>query len=55
MFHTACLQFGIPHAYVEEDGSHNWAFWDRHVKRFLKAVLGEPAGPIVGHRHPPFF
>lgn len=43
MFHTACQQLGITHEYVEEDGEHDWHFWDRHVKRFLRTVLSEPA------------
>lgn len=43
MFHAACQQLGVPHDYVEEDGKHDWHFWDRHIKRFLNRVLGEPA------------
>jgi len=43
MFHAACQRLGVPHAYVEEDGEHNWHFWDRHIKRFLRSVLGEPS------------
>jgi putative tributyrin esterase len=42
MFNAACQQFGIPLDYCEEDGKHDWHFWDRHIKRFLKIVLGEP-------------
>ncbi len=41
-FHAACQQRDIPIDYVEEDGKHDWYFWDRHIKRFLSLVLGEP-------------
>ncbi len=42
MFYAACQQFGVPVDYCEEDGCHDWYFWDKHIKRFLKLVLGEP-------------
>ena len=42
VFRDACQQLAIPLDYCEEDGKHDWYFWDRHIKRFLKLVLGEP-------------
>lgn len=44
MFNAACQSMGIPLDYIEEDGKHDWHFWDRHIKRFLKKVLGDPPG-----------
>ncbi len=41
-FHAACQQRDIPIDYVEEDGKHDWYFWDRHIKRFLRLAPGEP-------------
>jgi putative tributyrin esterase len=35
-------KLGIPVDYYEEDAMHDWLFWDPQVRRFLKAVLGEP-------------
>lgn len=37
-----CKQLGIPVDYFEEDGKHDWYFWDRQVKRFLEKTLGSP-------------
>ena len=42
MFHATCQQLGIPVDYLEEDGKHDWFFWDRHIKLFLEKVLGAP-------------
>jgi S-formylglutathione hydrolase FrmB len=36
---------GIPVDYYEEDARHDWLFWDPQIRRFLKAVLGEPPQP----------
>jgi len=33
---------GIEVEYHEEDGAHDWFFWDAQIRRFLAAVLGEP-------------
>jgi S-formylglutathione hydrolase FrmB len=41
MFAAACQQLGVPVDYHEEDGRHDWYFWDAQIKRFLKAVLGD--------------
>ena len=40
MFHAACQSLGIQSEYHEEDGGHNWFFWDGQIRRFLAAVLG---------------
>lgn len=39
---AALNQLGIPVDYYEEDARHDWFFWDPQIRRFLKAVLGEP-------------
>lgn len=41
LFAAACQQLGVPVDYHEEDGRHDWYFWDTQIKRFLKAVLGD--------------
>jgi putative tributyrin esterase len=41
LFAGACQQMGVPVDYHEEDGKHDWYFWDAQIKRFLKAVLGD--------------
>lgn len=38
-FMTACRAQGISVDYHEEDGQHNWLFWDRQIQRFLAAEL----------------
>jgi S-formylglutathione hydrolase FrmB len=40
MFHAACQSLGLPAEYHEEDGGHDWFFWDGQIRRFLAAVLG---------------
>ena len=40
MFHQACQAHGIPSEYHEEDGAHDWFFWDGQIRRFLASVLG---------------
>jgi S-formylglutathione hydrolase FrmB len=40
MFHAACQSFGVASEYHEEDGAHDWFFWDGQIRRFLSAVLG---------------
>jgi len=40
MFHAACQSLGVSAEYHEEDGGHDWFFWDRQIRRFLAAVLG---------------
>ena len=39
---AALGELGIPVDYYEEDARHDWLFWDPQIRRFLKAVLGEP-------------
>jgi len=38
-FHAACQSLGLHAEYHEEDGSHDWFFWDTQIRRFLAAVL----------------
>jgi putative tributyrin esterase len=40
MFHAACQSLGVQSDYHEEDGGHNWFFWDGQIRRFLATVLG---------------
>jgi putative tributyrin esterase len=35
----ACLRFGIPLEYYEEDAAHEWAFWDSEIRHFLALAL----------------
>jgi S-formylglutathione hydrolase FrmB len=44
MFFGAAQQMGVPVHYEEEDGEHNWPFWDKYIQRFLAWALGEPEG-----------
>jgi putative tributyrin esterase len=44
-FHTACQALGVHSEYHEEDGAHDWFFWDRQIRRFLAAVLGPVPTP----------
>lgn len=38
-FRAACQAHGIEVDYHEEDGRHDWFFWDQQIQRFLAAVL----------------
>ena len=40
MFHSACQSLGVQAEYHEEDGAHDWFFWDRQIRLFLASVLG---------------
>jgi len=40
MFHEACQSLGVLSEYYEQDGSHDWLFWDGQIRRFLSVVLG---------------
>jgi S-formylglutathione hydrolase FrmB len=44
MFHAACQSLGVQSEYHEEDGDHDWFFWDGQIRRFLAAVLGPMPG-----------
>ncbi len=39
-FHALCQSLGIHSTYHEEDGAHDWFFWDRQMRWFLEAILG---------------
>jgi S-formylglutathione hydrolase FrmB len=42
-FVAACRTLGIAIDYHEEDGKHDWTFWDPQIRRFLAVVLEQPA------------
>jgi S-formylglutathione hydrolase FrmB len=44
LFYGACVALGVQAEYHEEDGGHDWFFWDGQIRRFLEQVLG----PIEG-------
>ena len=44
-FHAACKSLGIRSTYLEEDGAHDWFFWDRQIRWFLEAILGPVPTP----------
>lgn len=39
MFNQACQSLGIYTEYIEEDGTHEWPYWDGNIQRFLASVL----------------
>ena len=43
LFYAACQALGVPADYYEEDGRHDWVFWDGQIRRFLGEVLGPVA------------
>lgn len=44
IFYARSQELGIQMEYHEEEGArHDWHFWDREIRVFLKKVLGEPA------------
>lgn len=40
LFYKACQSLGVQAEYHEDDGAHDWFFWDKQIVRFLEAVLG---------------
>jgi len=40
LFQKQCESLGIPLEYHEEEGTHDWPFWDRQIAEFLKFALG---------------
>jgi putative tributyrin esterase len=40
MFYQACQALGMPAEYYEENGGHDWFFWDKQIHRFLTSILG---------------
>jgi putative tributyrin esterase len=40
LFYAACQALGVPADYHEEDGRHDWLFWDAQIRRFLREMLG---------------
>jgi putative tributyrin esterase len=40
MFNAACQKLGVPLDYHEEDGKHDWPFWNTQIQRFLALTLG---------------
>ncbi|MCJ7695339.1 MAG: esterase family protein [Anaerolineaceae bacterium] len=39
MINSLCQSMGIHVDYHEEDGKHDWPFWDKQIQRFLEIVL----------------
>jgi putative tributyrin esterase len=39
MFYSACQSLGIPLDYHDEEGFHDWFFWNVQIQRFLSANL----------------
>jgi S-formylglutathione hydrolase FrmB len=39
-FHKACQSLGVNSQYREEEGGHDWFFWDAQVRWFLEGILG---------------
>ncbi len=40
MFHAACQALGVQSEYHEQDGAHDWFFWDAQIRLFLSSILG---------------
>jgi S-formylglutathione hydrolase FrmB len=38
-FNAACQSSAIPLDYHEEDGFHDWFFWNQEIQRFVAAIL----------------
>jgi S-formylglutathione hydrolase FrmB len=38
-FYNSCQSLGIQVDYHEEDGLHDWFFWNTQIQRFLSAIL----------------
>ncbi len=41
IYAKACASLGIAVEYHEEDGKHDWFFWNAQIQRFLEIVLGK--------------
>ncbi len=41
LYAKACTSLGVPVNYHEEDGKHDWFFWNAQIQRFLEDVLGK--------------
>jgi S-formylglutathione hydrolase FrmB len=39
-FFAACQSLGLKSFYHEQDGKHDWYFWDTEIKRILALILG---------------
>jgi S-formylglutathione hydrolase FrmB len=37
-FHAHLEKLGLPHEYAEHPGSHDWAYWDLHIRQTLEFV-----------------
>ncbi|MEL7644653.1 MAG: alpha/beta hydrolase family protein [Anaerolineaceae bacterium] len=42
IFHQRALELGVPLTYVEEDGIHDWFFWQDQIAHFLRHFYPEP-------------
>jgi S-formylglutathione hydrolase FrmB len=43
MFYQASRALHVPVDFHEEEGRHDWFFWDLQIRRFLSAVLDCPS------------
>jgi putative tributyrin esterase len=41
-FYAACQKLGVDADYYEEDGQHEWLFWDAQIRRILALILPPP-------------
>jgi putative tributyrin esterase len=39
-FHKACQGFGVNSQYREEEGGHDWFFWDVQIRWYLESIFG---------------
>jgi putative tributyrin esterase len=44
-FHRHLLKLGVEHVYQENSGTHDWAYWDKHIVETLDFVMKHFAGP----------
>jgi S-formylglutathione hydrolase FrmB len=43
MFYQASRALQVPVDFHEEDGRHDWFFWNQQIQRFLAAILDCPS------------
>ena len=47
LFHEVLTKAGFEHHYVEDEGNHDWDYWDRHIKLALQWLpLDERTGGL---------
>lgn len=48
IFYATAQKLGVPVNFLEEDGAHDWHFWNKHIQRFLDLVLQEDSSMMPG-------